>query len=86
MNVIFVAKKALDAYLINSAALLEVWIYWAPLEIRGAYKLLSKRLDFLSLDPTTILSGKIKSRIASPSLKNSGLDTTENLFLLLFFF
>ena len=39
----------------------------------------------MSLDPTTILSGKIKSRIASPSLKNSGLDTTENLFLLFFF-
>jgi hypothetical protein len=37
-------------------------------------------LDFLSFEPTTILSGKIKSLIASPSLKNSGLDTIENLF------
>ena len=29
------AKKALDAYLINSAALLEVLIYFAPLDISG---------------------------------------------------
>jgi len=35
--------------------------------------------------PITILSGYVKSLIASPSLKNSGFDTTENLFLLFFF-
>ena len=35
--------------------------------------------------PITILSGKKKSFIASPSLKNSGLDMTEKFFLLVFF-
>jgi len=35
MKVIFVAKKALDAYLISSAALLDVLTYLAPFDIRG---------------------------------------------------
>jgi hypothetical protein len=35
MKVIFVAKKALEAYLINSAALLDVLMYFAPLDIKG---------------------------------------------------
>jgi len=39
----------------------------------------------VSLEPITILSGNVKSLIASPSLKNSGFETTENLFLLFFF-
>ena len=34
IKVILVAKKALEAYLINSAALLEVCKYEAPLEIK----------------------------------------------------
>ena len=38
----------------------------------------------MSFEPTTILSGYVKSLIASPSLKNSGFDTTENLLLLFF--
>ena len=33
------------------------------------------------LEPTTILSGYLKSLIASPSRKNSGFDITENFFL-----
>ena len=35
INVILVAKKALEAYLINSEALLVVLIYLAPFEING---------------------------------------------------
>ena len=35
IKVILVAKKALDAYFINSAALLEVLIYFAPFDING---------------------------------------------------
>ncbi len=35
MKVILVAKKAFAAYLINSAALLEVFTYLAPFEIKG---------------------------------------------------
>ena len=79
------AKNALDAYLISSAALLEVWIYLAPLAIKGEYRFFKILLDFLSFEPITILSGKVKSLIASPSRKNSGFDTTENLFFEFFF-
>ena len=85
INVIFVAKKAFEAYFINSAARLDVFKYCAPFEIKGLYKFLKIRFVFLSFDPTTILSGKVKSLIASPSLKNSGLETTENFFLEFFF-
>ena len=35
MKVIFVAKKALDAYFISSAALLELLTYFAPFDISG---------------------------------------------------
>ena len=85
IKVIFVAKKAFDAYLINSAALREVFKYCAPLEIKGLYKFFKIRFDFLSLVPITILSGYVKSLIASPSLKNSGFDTIVNFFLEFFF-
>jgi len=36
MKVIFVAKKAFEAYLISSAPLLDVLTYLAPLDIKGA--------------------------------------------------
>ena len=42
-------------------------------------------MAFLLFVPTTILSGCTKSLIASPSRKNSGLETTSNNFLLFFF-
>ena len=57
INVILVAKKAFDAYFISSAALRDVWIYFAPLEIKGKYRFFKILFDFLSLDPTTTLSG-----------------------------
>jgi len=57
INVIFVAKNALAAYLINSAALLFVDKYFAPLETRGEYKFFNILLDLTSFDPTTTLSG-----------------------------
>ena len=57
------AKKAFDAYLINSAALREVFKYCAPFDIKGLYKFFKIRFDFLSLEPTTILSGYIKSTL-----------------------
>ena len=40
---------------------------------------------FLLFVPITTLSGDVKSLIASPSLKNSGLEITSNFFLLFFF-
>ena len=57
IKVIFVARNAFDAYLINSAALLDVGTYFAPFAISGEYKFLRILLDFLSLEPTTTLSG-----------------------------
>ena len=57
INVIFVAKKALAAYLISSAALRLTETNLAPFEIKGAYKFLNIVADFLSLAPITILSG-----------------------------
>ena len=86
INVILVAKKAFDAYLISSADLLEVWKYLPPFLIKGRYNFFKILFALLLLVPTTTLSGNWKSLIASPSLKNSGLDTTSNLFLFLFDF
>ena len=48
------------------------------------YGLYSFSISFVArslLDPTTIRSGFKKSSTAKPSLKNSGLETTENNFL-----
>ena len=57
IKVIFVAKKAFEAYLINSAALLFVDRNFAPFDISGEYKLFNILWDLLSFDPTTTLSG-----------------------------
>ena len=57
INVIFVARKAFEAYLINSAARLLVDTNFAPLEIKGEYKFFNIFSDFLSLLPITTLSG-----------------------------
>ena len=57
INVIFVARKALDAYLINSAARLFVDTNFAPLDINGEYRFFNIFLDFSSLQPITTLSG-----------------------------
>ena len=83
IKVILVARKELAAYLINSAPLLEVVKNFAPLLIKGVYNCLINLNSFLLFDPIIILSGYLKSRKASPSLKNSGLETTVNNF---FFF
>ena len=57
INVIFVAKKAFDEYFISSAALLDVFTYLAPLEIKGEYRFFRTLLDLLSFVPITTLSG-----------------------------
>ena len=82
---IFVAKKALEAYFINSAPLLFVEKNFAPFFIKGSYKVSNFFRTFLLFTPTTILSGNLKSLIASPSLKNSGFEATSNNFFLFFF-
>ena len=72
IKVIFVARNALDAYLINSAPLLLVVKYFAPLLISGKYNFFIILIALLTFVPTIILSGYLKSLTASPSLKNSG--------------
>ena len=49
INVIFVAKNAFEAYFINSAARLDVVIYFAPLEIKGEYKFFNILFDFFQM-------------------------------------
>ena len=85
IKVILVAKKALDAYFINSELLLLTVKNFAPLFIIGKYNFSKIGFVFFKLfDPITILSGYLKSLIASPSLKNSGLEIISNLFFLFF--
>ena len=78
IKLIFVAKKAFDAYFISSAALLEQETKAAPLLTIGRYNSLNIFITFLSFAPTTTLSGYLKSLIASPSLRNSGFDIIVN--------
>ena len=86
IKVILVAKNALDAYFISSALLLLTDKNFAPLLIIGKYNLSNIGLVFFKLfDPIMILSGNLKSLIASPSLKNSGFETISNLFFFTFF-
>ena len=79
---IFVAKNELDEYLINSAVLglHSNFGHWCFL-----YKSFIIFFAISSANPITILSGYLKSLIASPSLRNSGLDTTSNKDFLTFF-
>ena len=81
IKVIFVARKALEAYFISSAPLLFVAKKLAPLFIKGKYRFFIIVNALSWLEPITILSGYLKSLIASPSLKNSGLEITVNFFL-----
>ena len=56
----------------------------APLLIKGWYNFFITLNILISLEPITILSGYLKSLIASPSRKNSGLDITSKSFFFLF--
>ena len=82
---IFVANIALAAYLVISALRKSMLIKRSLLLIKGAYNSRIKAKAFSFSVPTITLSGNIKSSIAMPSFKNSGLLTTSNeisLFLL----
>ena len=78
------AKNAFDVYLISSAPLLLVGKNIAPFLINGSYSIFNFFMTFLLFAPITILSGNLKSLIASPSRKNSGFETTSNNFFLFF--
>ena len=57
----------------------------APFLINGSYRDRNFFVTFLLLEPMIILSGNLKSLIASPSLKNSGFEITSNNPFLFFF-
>ena len=67
---------AFAAYLVISADLTSIAINLSLIKVKGAYKFLIKLIASSLSAPTTTLSGCIKSLIAAPSFKNSGLETT----------
>ncbi len=75
-KLIFVAKNAFDAYLIISAVSIFVTRTGVLLSTCSRYISLTMSAAVLLSAPITILSGKIKSLTAAPSLRNSGFDTT----------
>ena len=77
INETFRARKALEAYFIISALSISVKRTGASLRFKGLYNSFKVSSAFLSVTPQTTLSGLIKSSIADPSLKNSGLDDTK---------
>ena len=86
MKVIFVAKNEFAAYFINSAVSLSVNIIGVSSKYKGLYNSFNIFLAFSDLHPITTRSGRIKSLIAEPSLRNSGFDATSNLRLGFIFF
>ena len=77
-----VASRALLVYLIISALLREVFTMSV---LKFLYTFSKVSPLFLSNSPMTILSGFIKSSIATPSLKNSGFIHTPKVIPAFFF-
>ena len=78
MKVILVAKNAFAAYLVISAERSSMNIMGFPWRTNGAYNRFSISFAFSDSVPITTRSGFIKSSTATPSLKNSGFETTSN--------
>ena len=76
MNVILVAKNALAAYFVSSAERSSIKMIGLPWRTKGAYKRDIKSFARSDCVPITTRSGFIKSSTATPSRKNSGLETT----------
>ncbi|MCY1558241.1 hypothetical protein D9M68_951590 [compost metagenome] len=72
------ARKEFAAYLVISAERSSIKMMGLPCLTSGAYSLSIMVFARSELVPTTTLSGFIKSSTATPSRKNSGLDTTSN--------
>ena len=71
-----VASMALATYLVSSALRTSIIISRSRLRRNGAYKARINSAAWSLSQPTTTRSGRIKSSIATPSLRNSGLETT----------
>ena len=76
MKEIRVASMELAAYLVISAEGMSMNITRKLLTKKGLYNLVSSFLALSLSTPTTTLSGDMKSLIALPSFKNSGLLAT----------
>ena len=72
MNEILVARNAFDAYLIISALAGSVR---TTVAFRSVYSASTAAPSASSSAPITIRSGSMKSAMARPSRRNSGLDT-----------
>ena len=78
MKVIFIARKALAAYLISSDVRRPVNSSGVSFRFSGRYSSVIGARARSSSMPTTTRSGRLKSLMAAPSRRNSGLDTTAN--------
>ncbi len=78
MNEMRVASMAFAAYLQSSALAQSIIMIGAPVRVNGAYSSCINSLDRGSSAPMTTRSGFMKSSIAAPCLRNSGLLTTLN--------
>ena len=78
MNEIRVASIAFAAYLQSSALGQSINITGAPVRVKGAYSSFIMSAARGSSAPITTRSGFMKSSIAAPCFRNSGLLTTLN--------
>ena len=78
MNEIRVARIELAAYFDSSALAVSIIMIGAPVRVNGAYSSFITVADRSSSVPMTTRSGFMKSSIAAPCLRNSGLLTTLN--------
>ena len=78
MNEMRVASMALAAYLVSSAERTLICRMRSRLRWNGAYSWRSSAVARSSSEPRMMRSGRMKSSTAAPSLRNSGLDTTQN--------
>ncbi len=78
MKLMRVASMALAAYLVSSALRTSISTSFSWLRLNGAYSWRISLVATVSSLPTTMRSGRMKSSMAAPSFRNSGLLTTEN--------
>ena len=76
MKLMRVANIELAAYFIISALGMSVKITRKLFKRKGLYNLVINSLALSDSTPTTTLSGLIKSLMAAPSFRNSGLEAT----------
>ena len=78
MNDIFVANMALETYLISSLVRISATTMGDPDRRNGMYSSVRSSPTSGRSTPTTTRSGLLKSSIASPSFRNSGLLAMSN--------